>query len=57
MIDPQPLGPLAHVIAGALAEACAILAEADDEAATRQEIHTVVSRLLQGLRPRPERAG
>jgi AcrR family transcriptional regulator len=52
VIDPQPLGPLAHVIAGALGEACALLAEADDEPTTREEIHTVVSRLLSGLRPR-----
>lgn len=52
VIDPQPLGPLAHVIAGALAEACALLAEAGDEPAVREEIHTVVSRLLEGLRPR-----
>lgn len=52
VIDPQPLASLAHVIAGALAEACVLLAEADDEPTVRQEIHTVVSRLLEGLRPR-----
>ena len=52
VIDPQPLGPLAHVIAGALGEACALLAEADDEPALRDEVHTVVARLLEGLRPR-----
>ena len=51
VIDPQPLGPLAHVIAGALGEACALLAESEDEDATRAEIHTVVIRLLEGLRP------
>jgi AcrR family transcriptional regulator len=52
VIDPQPLGPLAHVLAGALGEACALLAETDDEDATREEIRAVVSRLLSGLRPR-----
>jgi AcrR family transcriptional regulator len=52
VIDPQPLGTLAHVIAGALGEACALLAEAEDEATVREEVHTVVSRLLEGLRPR-----
>lgn len=52
VIDSQPLGPLAHVIAGALAEACALLAEADDDSTVRDEVQTVVSRLLEGLRPR-----
>jgi AcrR family transcriptional regulator len=51
VIDPQPLGPLAHVLAGALGEACALLAESEDEATTREEIHAVVSRLVDGLRP------
>jgi hypothetical protein len=51
VIDPQPLGPLAHVIAGALGEACALLAESEDKATTREEIRTVVIRLLEGLRP------
>jgi AcrR family transcriptional regulator len=52
VIDPQPFGPLAHVIAGALSEACALLAEADDDEAVREEVRAVVSRLLEGLRPR-----
>jgi AcrR family transcriptional regulator len=52
VIDPQPLGTLAHVLAGALGEACALLAEAEDETAVREEVRTVVSRLLEGLRPR-----
>jgi AcrR family transcriptional regulator len=51
VIDHQPLGPLAHVIAGALGEACALLAESADEATTREEIRAVVIRLLEGLRP------
>jgi AcrR family transcriptional regulator len=52
VIDPLPLAPLAHMIAGALAEACALVAEADDEAQAREEISTVIARLLDGLRPR-----
>ena len=51
MIDPQPFGPLAHVLAGGLSEACALLAEVEDEALVRDEIDAVVSRLLAGLRP------
>ena len=53
VIDPQPFGPLAHVLAGGLSEACALLAEVEDEAAVRDEIDAVVSRLLAGLRPQP----
>jgi AcrR family transcriptional regulator len=53
VIDPQPLGPLAHVLAGALSEGCALLAEADDEATVREEVRQVVQRLLAGLRPQP----
>jgi len=52
VIDPQPLGPLAHVIAGGLSEACALLAEADDEG-TERDVRAVVTRLLAGLRPPP----
>jgi AcrR family transcriptional regulator len=51
VIDPQPLGPLAHVLAGGLSEACALLAEVEDEAAVRDDIDAVVRRLLTGLRP------
>ena len=51
VIDPQPFGPLAHVLAGGLSEACALLAEVDDEATVREEIDAVVGRLLAGLRP------
>jgi len=54
VIDPQPFGPLAHVLAGGLSEACALLAEVEDEASVREEIDAVVRRLLAGLRPQPE---
>ena len=49
-IDTQPLAPLAHIVAGALAEACALVAEADDTEAARAEAGAVVARLLEGLR-------
>jgi AcrR family transcriptional regulator len=44
-IDRQPLAPLAHVVAGALAEACALVAEGAD----RDEVGAVVAHLLYGL--------
>jgi AcrR family transcriptional regulator len=44
-IERQPLAPLAHVVAGALSEACALVAEGAD----RDEVGAVVSRLLVGL--------
>lgn len=53
VINPQPLSTLAHMIAGALAEACALLAEADDDSRVRNDVEVVVSRLLDGLRPTP----
>jgi AcrR family transcriptional regulator len=52
VIDRQPLVPLAHVLAGALAEACALIAESPDEAAAEREVGDVIVRLLDGLRPR-----
>lgn len=52
VINAQPLGPLAHMLAGALTEACALLAEADDEIPIREEIEVVIRRLLEGLRLR-----
>ncbi len=51
VIETQPFGPMAHVLAGALGEAVALLAESDDPS-VRDEIGTVISRLLEGLRPR-----
>ena len=52
VINPQPLGPLAHMLAGALTEACALLAETDDETLIRQDVEVVIKRLLEGLRRR-----
>jgi AcrR family transcriptional regulator len=51
VIDRQPLAPLAHVIAGALSEACALIAGAGDDEVLRDDVRDVVTRLLEGLRP------
>jgi AcrR family transcriptional regulator len=50
-IEQQPIGPLAHLFAGALTEGCALIAEAEDRDATRAEVTRVLDRLLDGLRP------
>ena len=50
-VPRQPLVPLAHIVAGALAEACAYIAEAEDAAEARTEANAVIERLLDGLRP------
>ena len=51
-IEQQPLGPLAHIVAGALAEGCTLIAEADDKDAARAEVTEVLTRLVDGLQPR-----
>jgi len=50
-VERQPLVPLAHIVAGALAEACAYIAEAEDAAEARTEANALIERLLDGLRP------
>ena len=52
-IERQPLVPLAHIMAGALAEACAYIAEAPDPSAALTEASAVIEHLLAGLAPRP----
>ena len=52
IVDQQPIVTLAHVVAGALTEGCALIAEADDKETARAEVGDVISRLLDGLRPR-----
>jgi hypothetical protein len=52
-IEVQPLVPLAHIVAGALAEACAFIAESDDPECARTEANGVISSLLDGLRASP----
>jgi AcrR family transcriptional regulator len=49
-IERQPLVPLAHIVAGALAEACAYIAEADDAEVAHTEANAVIVRLINGLR-------
>jgi AcrR family transcriptional regulator len=50
-IREQPIAPLAHIVAGAIIEACAMIVEAEDKDAARAEAHHVITQLLQGLRP------
>jgi AcrR family transcriptional regulator len=52
IVEQQPIITLAHVVAGALTEGCALIAEADDKERARAEVGAVISRLLDGLRPR-----
>jgi AcrR family transcriptional regulator len=47
--ERQPLGVLANIVAAALFEACAVISEAEDKQAAREEVSAVVSRLLTGL--------
>jgi AcrR family transcriptional regulator len=50
LIEPQPPGPLTHLIVGALDEAAMYIARADDPVAARREIGDALRRLLEGLR-------
>jgi AcrR family transcriptional regulator len=54
VIEPQPLRPLALLLAGALSEACFYVADADDPAQAREEVGRLVVRILEGLKARPE---
>jgi AcrR family transcriptional regulator len=45
-----PLKPLAMIVTGALAEACLLVADAEDPEAAREEALAVVLQLLEGLR-------
>jgi AcrR family transcriptional regulator len=50
LIDAQPVGPLAHVLFGALSQAGLTVARADDPAGARTEMEAAMDRLLDGLR-------
>jgi AcrR family transcriptional regulator len=50
LIDAQPVGPLAHVLFGALSQAGLTVARADDPGAARTDMETAMDRLLDGLR-------
>jgi AcrR family transcriptional regulator len=54
VIEPQPLRPLALLLAGALSEACFYVADADDPAAAREEVGRLIVRILEGLKVAPE---
>ena len=48
---PLPLNALAMIVTGALAEACLLIADAEDPAKASTEALSVVFQLLEGLRP------
>jgi AcrR family transcriptional regulator len=51
---PHPTGALAHVLLGALQEAAMVVARAEDPAAARTDMGSMLRRLLEGLRgPQP----
>jgi AcrR family transcriptional regulator len=50
-LEPQPAGPLSHLLIGALDEAGMLVAQADDVEATRAEMAAMLRRMLAGLRP------
>ncbi len=54
VIEPQPLRPLALLLAGALSEACFYVADAENPAQAREEVGRLVVRILEGLKTRPE---
>jgi AcrR family transcriptional regulator len=51
-IEPQPYVTLAHLLAGAINAACALIAEAEDKERARAEVTEVIARMVDGLRPR-----
>jgi AcrR family transcriptional regulator len=54
VIEPQPLRPLALLLAGALSEACFYVADAENPGQAREEVDRLVVRILEGLKTRPE---
>lgn len=50
VIEPQPLRPLALLLAGAISEACFYVADAEDPTLAREEVGRLVVRLLEGLK-------
>jgi AcrR family transcriptional regulator len=53
LIEPQPVGPLAHLLLGAIDEGAMLIARADDGGQTREQVGASVARFLDALRPRP----
>jgi AcrR family transcriptional regulator len=54
VIEPQPLRPLALLLAGAISEACFYVADAEDPTLAREEVGRLIVRLLEGLRVKGE---
>jgi AcrR family transcriptional regulator len=52
LVEAQPVGPLAHVLFGALSQAGLMVARAEDPAAARADMEAAMDRLLDGLQPR-----
>jgi AcrR family transcriptional regulator len=50
LVETQPVGPLADVLFGALAQAGMVVARADEPPAARTEMEAAMDRLLDGLR-------
>ena len=50
LVDAQPVGPLAHVLFGALSQAGLMVARADDAGSARSDMEAAMDRLLDGLR-------
>jgi AcrR family transcriptional regulator len=53
LIEIQPVGPLAHLLLGAMDEGAMLVARADDGGTTREQIGASLARFLDALRPRP----
>jgi AcrR family transcriptional regulator len=52
LIERQPVGPLAHLLLGAIDEGAMLIARAQDGGRTRAEVGASVARFLDALRPR-----
>ena len=50
VIEPEPLRPLALLLAGAISEACFYVADAEDPVLAREEVGRLVVRMLEGLK-------
>jgi len=55
LIEAQPAGPLSHLLLGAIDEGAMLIARADDDGKTREQVGASVERMLNALRVRGER--
>ena len=53
LIDEQPVSPLAHLLLGAMDEGAMLIARADDDGRTREEVGASLERFLQALGTAP----